>query len=172
MAAPFNWHWTQWIMEWWCGPPLSGGGPPLHVKTISLVLRVRKCHPCAPSPTISLDRASFLHPLLPSFVPNLVPRVLLSLLLSRKEWISRSVSPFSKKNRNTGPVKRKDLFDRVYSPIFFTNDRRGMIDGFTVDTFFSLEGEGQIRIVANLRKLVTNVTFRPNLHCRANYVNW
>lgn len=23
-----------------------------------------------------------------------------------------------------------------------------------------------------LRKLVTNVTFRPNLHCRANYVNW
>lgn len=127
--------------------------------------------PLRPYPS-SLDRASFLHPLLPSFVPNLVPRVLLSLLLSRKEWISRSVSPFSKKNRNTGPVKRKDLFDRVYSPIFFTNDRRGMIDGFTVDTFFSLEGEGQIRIVANLRKLVTNVTFRPNLHCRANYVNW
>lgn len=64
MAAPFNWHWTQWIMEWWRGLPTlyaSGGGPPpLHVKTISLVLRVRKCHP---DRIPRLDRGFFfLHP--------------------------------------------------------------------------------------------------------------
>lgn len=56
MAAPFNWHWTQWIMEW-CRPcprrPPPPVAPPLHVKTISLVLRTkvppRATHPPPPA---------------------------------------------------------------------------------------------------------------------------
>lgn len=136
MAAPFNWHWTQWIMEWWCGPPLSGGGPPLHVKTISLVLRVRKCHPLS-------DHISIEPPF--SIPPPLLPSVVLLSLLLFREWISRSVSPFSKRiGYAPVSVERKD-FNLFLDLIFFTNDGRGS-DGF-IDTLFSLEGEGQICIV-------------------------
>lgn len=120
MAAPFNWHWTQWIMEWWCGPPLSGGGPPLHVKTISLVLRVRKCHPLS-------DHISIEPPF--SIPPPLLPSVVLLSLLLFREWISRSVSPFSKRiGYAPVSVERKD-FSLFLDLIFFTNDGRGS-DGF------------------------------------------
>lgn len=52
MAAPFNWHWTQWIMEWWCGlpypPPVVGL---LHFmsKPFRLFYAYESATPCVPS---------------------------------------------------------------------------------------------------------------------------
>lgn len=97
------------------------------------------------SPIIS--RSSLLSP---SRSPPLLPSVVLLSLLLFREWISRSVSPFSKRiGYAPVSVERKD-FSLFLDLIFFANDGRGS-DGF-IDTLFSLEGEGRICIVKSWRK--------------------
>lgn len=76
------------------------------------------------SPIIS--RSSLLSP---SRSPPLLPSVVLLSLLLFREWISRSVSPFSKRiGYAPVSVERKD-FSLFLDLIFFANDGRGS-DGF------------------------------------------
>ena len=108
MAAPFNWHWTQWIMEW-CRSTLSATtDPALHVKTISLVLRTESATDNTPSvlslstpPSsllpLSLCRRVFSILFHLSFLFRVVRFVFsISFLLSFRSTFRASFAPFER----------------------------------------------------------------------------
>lgn len=148
----------------------SGGGPPpLHVKTISLVLRVRKCHSLRSYPSPRLDRGFPSSPLLCTEGST----VLFSLLFE-EEWMNFALrfTSFSKGSVN----ERKDFRIRWFYLLYSIKYSRQSWEMFEreaemeqwIHSFYSQQKK-QICQESELSKHFNERTFhRSNLHCRTN----
>lgn len=148
----------------------SGGGPPpLHVKTISLVLRVRKCHSLRSYPSPRLDRGFPSSPLLCTEVST----VLFSLFFE-EEWMNFALrfTSFSKGSVN----ERKDFRIRWFYLLYSIKYSRQSWEMFEREAepkwnngfiLFTLGKKNKFVKNQNFRNILTSV-HRSNLHCRTN----